>query len=40
MVELIMDIQTSVEPSDSQKNSGAPFWDDGVRLYLQALFEL
>lgn len=39
MVELITNIQTSVKPPDSQKNGGDPFWDDGVGLYLQALFE-
>ena len=37
MVELITNIQTSVKPPDAQK--GDPFWDDGVGLYLQALFE-
>lgn len=39
MVELITNIQTSVKPPDSQKNGGDSFWDDGVGLYLQALFE-
>ena len=37
MVELITNIQTSVKPPDAQK--GDPFWDDGVGLYLQSLFE-
>lgn len=37
MVELITNIQASVKPPDAQK--GDPFWDDGVGLYLQALFE-
>lgn len=37
MVELITNIQTSVKPPDAQK--GDPFWDDGVGLYLQPLFE-
>ena len=34
---LIMNIFKSVEPPDAQK--GDPFWDDGVGLYLQSLFE-
>ena len=37
MVELITNIQTSVKSPDAQK--GDPFWDDGVGLYLQSLFE-
>lgn len=37
MVELITNIQTSVKLPDAQK--GDPFWDDGVGLYLQSLFE-
>lgn len=37
MIELITNIQASVKPPDAGK--GDPFWDDGVGLYLQALFE-
>lgn len=37
VIELITNIQTSVKPPDAQK--GDPFWDDGVGLYLQSLFE-
>lgn len=36
-IGLITNIQNSVTPPDAQK--GAPFWQDGVGLYLQSLFE-
>lgn len=36
VIQLISNIQESVKPPDAQK--GDPFWDDGVALYLQAMF--
>lgn len=36
LIQLISNIQESVKPPDAQK--GDPFWDDGVALYLQAMF--
>lgn len=37
LIGLITNIQNSVTPPDAQK--GDPFWQDGVGLYLQSLFE-
>lgn len=37
LIGIITNIQQSVKPPDAMK--GDPFWDDGVALYLQALFE-
>lgn len=36
VIRLITNMQASVKPPDAQK--GDPFWDDGVALYLQAMF--
>lgn len=36
LVSLITNMQASVKPPDAFK--GDPFWDDGVALYLQAMF--
>lgn len=36
VIRLITNMQASVKPPDSAK--GDPFWDDGVALYLQAMF--
>lgn len=36
LIKLITNIQAAVKPSDAAK--GDPFWDDGVALYLQAMF--
>ena len=36
LIRLITVIQTAVKPPDAMK--GDPFWDDGVALYLQAMF--
>lgn len=36
IIKLITNIQASVKPPDAMK--GDPFWDDGVALYLQAMF--
>lgn len=36
LVSLITNMQTAVKPPDAFK--GDPFWDDGVALYLQAMF--
>jgi type IV secretion system protein VirD4 len=36
MIKLITNIQASVKPPEA--HSGDPFWDDGVGLYLQAMF--
>ena len=36
VIRLITNIQASVKPPDAMK--GDPFWDDGVALYLQAIF--
>lgn len=36
LIRLITIIQASVKPPDAMK--GDPFWDDGVALYLQAMF--
>lgn len=37
LIGIITNIQQSVKPPDAMK--GDPFWDDGVALYLQSLFE-
>ena len=36
VIRLITNMQASVKPPDAMK--GDPFWDDGVALYLQAMF--
>ncbi|WP_334104141.1 VirD4-like conjugal transfer protein, CD1115 family [Muricomes intestini] len=36
LIKLITNTQLSVKPPDAMK--GDPFWDDGVALYLQAMF--
>ena len=36
VIRLITNLQASVKPPDAMK--GDPFWDDGVALYLQAMF--
>lgn len=36
LIKLITNIQMAVKPPDAMK--GDPFWDDGVALYLQAMF--
>ena len=36
LIRLITNMQKSVKPPDAMK--GDPFWDDGVALYLQAMF--
>lgn len=36
LIRLITNMQASVKPPDAMK--GDPFWDDGVALYLQAMF--
>ena len=36
VIRLITNMQASVKPPDAMK--GEPFWDDGVALYLQAVF--
>ena len=36
LIKLIANIQQSLTPPDAMK--GDPFWDDGVALYLQAVF--
>lgn len=36
LIRLITNIQIAVKPPDAMK--GDPFWDDGVALYLQAMF--
>lgn len=36
VIRLITNMQASVKPPDAQK--GDPFWEDGVALYLQAMF--
>ena len=37
LIGLITNIQNSVTPPDAQK--GDPFWNDGVGLYMQSMFE-
>ena len=37
LIGLITNIQKSVTPPDAQKSD--PFWDDGLGLYLQSMFE-
>ena len=36
LIKLIANRQQSLTPPDAMK--GDPFWDDGVALYLQAVF--
>lgn len=36
LIKLITNMQAAVKPPDAMK--GDPFWDDGVALYLQAMF--